>query len=121
MGNAYKVGDKIIIYFGDTMRDYLRKTYRKKNVYFIEYRIAAIYEDRIVVFPEIRDRSKQLPYDISGICIAKTDRHILPTDDLSSILSKADKEVVASYAEQHGFKKTEFKEALKPYRKSAKD
>ena len=94
MGNAYKIGDSITLYFGDTMRELLSKSLRKRNIYFVDCKII-------------------------GICVKKDDNHILPEGVLEG-LRVIDKDNLLQFASDHGYNAKEFKEALKPYRKDRK-
>ena len=101
MGKAFKTGDTITLYFGDTMRELLSKPLRKREVYFV------------------KNSKDNPPYKVMGLCIKKDDNHILPEGVLGK-LRDIDKEELAQFASDHGYNAKEFKAALKPYRKDRK-
>ena len=119
MGKTVKKGDIVTIYFGDSMRKLLRKNLRKKNTYFVDYEIVAVDGDMLMIVPNARISDGEAPYEFSGICIEKNDRHILFEGELDS-LRKSSKSELYLFADEHKFKPKEFKEALKPYRKGDK-
>lgn len=116
MGNAFKTGDSITLYFGDTMRELLSKALRKRNVYFVDCKIVAIEGDTITVFSQMKTAKENPPYKVMGICIKKDDKHILHEGVLEE-LRDFDKDQLKEFASNHGFDAKEFKVALKPYRK----
>lgn len=119
MGNTFKTGDSIVLYFGDTMRELLSKPLRKRGVYFVDCRVVAIEGDILTVLSQMRNAKESLPYKVMGICIEKDDKHILPKGVLEE-LREVDKDELAKFASGHGYDEKEFKAALKPYRKDRK-
>lgn len=119
MGNTFKTGDLITLYFGDTMRDLLSKSLRKRNVYFVDCRIIDVEDDTITVLSQMKNTKDNPPYKIMGLCITKDDKHILPEGVLEE-LRYVDKERLESFASDRGYNAKEFKAALKPYRKDRK-
>ena len=119
MGNTVKKGDIVTIYFGDSMRKLLRKNLRKKNTYFVDYMVISVDGDMLTVIPNAKMSSDETPYEFSGICIEKNDRHLLFEGELDS-LRKSDKSELYLFADEHEFNHKEFKEALKPFRKGSK-
>ena len=119
MGNTFKIGDSVAIYFGDTMRELLSKPLRKKGVYFVDCKIVAIDGDTLTVLSQMRNSKDKLPYKVMGLCINKDDKHILPEGVLEE-LREIDKDELEKFASSHGYDAKEFKAALKPYRKDRK-
>ena len=119
MGKTVKKGDTVTIYFGDSMRKLLRKNLRKKNTYFVDYIVISIEDDMLTVIPNAKLSGEEPPYEFSGICIEKNDRHILFEGELESLREMSKSELYL-FAEQHEYKPKEFKEALKPFRKGGK-
>lgn len=119
MGNTFKTGDSVAIYFGDTMRELLSKPLRKKGVYFVDCKIVAIDGDTLTVLSQMRNSKDKLPYKVMGLCINKDDKHILPEGVLEE-LREIDKDELEKFASGHGYDAKEFKAALKPYRKDRK-
>ncbi len=119
MGNTIKNGDRITIYFGDKIRKLLKKSLRKKNTYFVEYIVLLTEDDTLTVIPNTIQKGDELPYEITGLRISKTDRHILSENELDK-LRQSTKEELISFADKRGFDHKEFKEALKPFRKAKK-
>ena len=119
MGKAYKIGDTVTLYFGDTMRELLSKALRKKNIYFVDCKIVAIEGDTLTVFSKMKSSKENQPYKVMGICVTKDDNHILPEGALEQ-LRNIEKEQLNEFALEHGFNTKEFKDALKPYRKGYK-
>ena len=119
MGNAYKIGDSITLYFGDTMRELLSKSLRKRNIYFVDCKIIAIEGDTLTVLSQMKNSNDKPPYKIMGICVKMDDNHILPEGVLEG-LRVIDKDNLLQFASDHGYNAKEFKEALKPYRKDRK-
>ena len=120
MGKSFKTGDRITIYFGDTIRKLLKKSLRKKNTYFVDYIVMSIDGDTLTVFPNAIQKADELPCEISGLRISSTDRHILSDDELDK-LRVSSKEDLIRFADKREFDHKEFKEALKPFRKNKKD
>lgn len=119
MGNAFKIGDTITLYFGDTMRDVLLKALRKRSVYFVDCKIVAIEDDTITVLSQMKNVKDKPPYKVMGICVKKDDKHILPEGVLEE-LRDIDKDELVQFASERGYDVKEFKAALKPYRKDRK-
>ena len=119
MRNTFKTGDSITLYFGDTMRELLPKSLRKRNIYFVDCKIIAIEGDTLTVLSQMRNAKENPPYKVMGICIEKDDTHILPEWGLEELRS-IDKDQLVQFASNHGYNAKEFKEALKPYRKERK-
>ncbi len=119
MGKAFKTGDTITLYFGDTMRELLSKSLRKRNVYFVDCVIVAIEDDNITVLSQMRNTKDKPPYKVMGICVKKDDKHILPEGALEE-LREVDKDQLVKFASDRGYNVKEFKEAIKPYRKDRK-
>ena len=119
MGKTVKKGDIVTIYFGDSMRKLLRKNLRKKNTYFVDYEIVAVDGDMLMIVPNARISDGEAPYEFSGICIEKSDRHLLFDGELDS-LRKSGKSELYLFADEHKYNPKEFKEALKPFRKGGK-
>ena len=119
MGKTVKKGDIVTIYFGDSMRKILRKNLRKKNTYFVDYMVVSVDGDMLMIVPNAKQDDGKMPYEFSGICIEKNDRHILFEGELDS-LRKSNKNELSLFADEHYFKPKEFKEALKPFRKGDK-
>ena len=119
MGKTVKKGDIVTIYFGDSMRKLLRKNLRKKNTYFVDYMVVSVDGDMLMIVPNAKIDDGKMPYEFSGICIEKNDRHILFEGELDS-LRKSNKNELSLFADEHNFKPKEFKEALKPFRKGDK-
>ena len=115
----FKTGGTVTIYFGDSIRKLLRKSLRKKNTYFVDYIIIAIDGDTLTVIPNSKSNDAKTPYEVTGLCISKSDRHILSEGELDS-LRNSSKSDLYLYAEAHGYNPKEFKEALKPFRKGSK-
>ena len=116
---AFKDSETIMIYFGDSIRKLLRKTLRKKNIYFVEYLIVDIEGDVLTVIPNSRPKEDEMPYEVTALRISADDKHILPAGELDKMRDFSKDEVI-KYAEEHGFNAKEFKEALKPFRKGGK-
>lgn len=119
MGNTFKTGDSVALYFGDTMRELLSKPLRKRGIYFVDCKIVAIEGDTLTVLSQMRNAKDKPPYKIMGICIKKDDKHILPEGVLEK-LREIDKDELTKFASSHGYDDKEFKVALKPYRKDHK-
>ena len=119
MGETFKVGGTITIYFGDSMRNFLRKSLRKKNTYFVDYIIIAIEGDVLTVLPNSKEKDEKMPYEVTGLRIKKSDRHIM-TDGELDMLRTSSKSDLYLYAEEHDYNPKEFKEALKPFRNGNK-
>ena len=119
MGNTFKIGDSFTLYFGDTMRELLSKSLRKRNVYFVDCKIVAIEGDFITVLSQMRNAKDNPPYKVMGIYIKKDDNHILPPGVLEE-LRYIDKDELVDFASKRGYDVKEFKAALKPYRKDNK-
>ena len=116
MGKAFKTGDLITLYFGDTMRELLSKPLRKKDVYFVECKIVAVEGDTLTVLSQMRNAKDKPPYKVMGICIKMDDKHVLPQGALEE-LREIDKDELVKFASDHGYDAKEFKAALKPFRK----
>lgn len=119
MGKTFKAGDSITLYFGDTMRDLLSKSLRKRSVYFVDCKIVAVEGDILTIFSQTRNAKDKLPYKVMGICVEKDDKHILPEGVLEE-LRDIDKDKLAEFASARGYDVKEFKAALKPFRKGGK-
>lgn len=119
MGKTLKKGDTVTIYFGDSMRKLLRKNLRKKNTYFVDYIILSVDGDMLTVIPNAKVTEEEIPYEFSGICIEKNDRHLLSEGELD-MLRNSSKNELYLFAEEHEYNPKEFKEALKPFRKAGK-
>ena len=119
MEKTVKNGDIITIYFGDSIRKLLRKNLRKKNTYFVDYMVIAVDGDMLTVVPNAKINEEETPYEFSGICINKNDRHLLFEGELDD-LRKSSKSELYLFAEEHEFNPKEFKDALKPFRKGDK-
>ena len=119
MSKTFKVGGTVTIYFGDSMRSFLKKSLRKKNTFFVDHIIIAIDGDILTVFPNSRTDDKEVPYEVSGLRIDKSDRHILGEGELMH-LSELNKSDLMAFAEEHEYNPKEFKEAMKPFRKAQK-
>lgn len=119
MGKTVKKGDIVTLYFGDSMRKLLRKNLRKKNTYFVDYIVMSVDGDMLTVVPTAKVSDEEPPYEFSSICIEKNDRHILFEGELES-LREISKSEMYLFADEHGYKPKEFKEALKPFRKGGK-
>ena len=119
MGKTVKKGDIVTIYFGDSMRKLLRKNLRKKNTYFVDYMVISVDGDMLTVVPNEKINGDETPYEFSGICIEKSDRHLLFDGELDS-LRKSGKSELYLFADEHKYNPKEFKEALKPFRKGGK-
>ena len=116
---SFKDSETIMIYFGDSIRKLLRKTLRKKNIYFVEYLIVDIEGDVLTVIPNTRPKEDEMPYEVTALRISANDKHILPTGELDKMRDFSKEEVI-KYAEDNDFNVKEFKEALKPFRKGGK-
>lgn len=116
---SFKDSETIMIYFGDSIRKLLRKTLRKKNIYFVEYLIVDIEGDVLTVIPNTRPKEDEMPYEVTALRISADDKHILPSGELDN-MREFSKDEVIQYAEEHGYNVKEFKEALKPFRKGGK-
>ena len=119
MAKTVKKGDIVTIYFGDSMRKLLRKNLRKKNTFFVDYVVMSVDGDMLTVVPNARMGSEEPPYEFSGICIEKNDRHLLFEGELDS-LRESSKSELYLIAEKHEYNPKEFKEAIKPFRKGGK-
>ena len=119
MAKTVKKGDIVTIYFGDSMRKLLRKNLRKKNTFFVDYVVMSVDGDMLPVVPNARMGSEEPPYEFSGICIEKNDRHLLFESELDS-LRESSKSELYLFAEEHEYNPKEFKEAIKPFRKGGK-
>ena len=119
MAKTVKKGDIVTIYFGDSMRKLLRKNLRKKNTFFVDYVVMSVDGDMLTVVPNARMGSEEPPYEFSGICIEKNDRHLLSEGELD-MLRNSSKNELYLFAEEHEYNPKEFKEALKPFRKGGK-
>lgn len=119
MAKTVKKGDIVTIYFGDSMRKLLRKNLRKKNTFFVDYVVMSVDGDMLTVVPNARMGSEEPPYEFSGICIEKNDRHLLFEGELDS-LRESSKSELYLFAEKHEYNPKEFKEAIKPFRKGDK-
>ena len=119
MKKTFETGDSITLYFGDSMREILSKSLRKKDVYFVDCKIVDIEGDTLTVFSQMKNAGDKPPYKIMGICIEKDDKHILPEGVLEE-LRDMDKDQLVSFASEHGYDMKEFKAALKPFRKGNK-
>ena len=119
MGKTLKKGDTVTIYFGDSMRKLLRKNLRKKNTYFVDYIVLSVDGDMLTVIPNAKVTEEEIPYEFSGICIEKNDRHLLSEGELD-MLRNSSKSELYLFAEEHEYNPKEFKEALKPFRKAGK-
>ncbi len=119
MAKAVKKGDIVTIYFGDSMRKLLRKNLRKKNTFFVDYIVMSVDGDMLTVVPNAKVSGEEPPYEFSGICIEKNDRHLLFEGELDS-LRESSKSELYLFAEEHEYNPKEFKEALKPFRKAGK-
>ena len=119
MGKTFKTGDSITLYFGDTMRELLSKSLRKRNIYFVDCKIIAIEGGNLTVFSQMKNAKDNPPYKVMGICVGKNDKHILPEGVLEE-LRDFDKDQLAEFASDRGYDVKEFKAALKPYRKGGK-
>jgi hypothetical protein len=119
MAKTVKKGDIVTIYFGDSMRKLLRKNLRKKNTFFVDYVVMSVDGDMLTVVPNARMGSEETPYEFSGICIGKNDRHLLFEGELDS-LRESSKSELYLFAEEHEYNPKEFKEAIKPFRKGGK-
>lgn len=119
MAKTVKKGDIVTIYFGDSMRKLLRKNLRKKNTFFVDYVVMSVDGDMLTVVPNARMGSEEPPYEFSGICIEKNDRHLLFEGELDS-LRESGKSELYLFAEKHEYNPKEFKEAIKPFRKGGK-
>lgn len=119
MAKTVKKGDIVTIYFGDSMRKLLRKNLRKKNTFFVDYVVMSVDGDMLTVVQNARMGSEEPPYEFSGICIEKNDRHLLFEGELDS-LRESSKSELYLFAEKHEYNPKEFKEAIKPFRKGGK-
>lgn len=119
MGKTFKAGDSITLYFGDTMRDLLSKSLRKRNIYFVDCKIIAIEGNILTIFSQTKNAKETPPYKVMGICVEKDDKHILPEGALEK-LRDIDKDKLAEFASARGYDVKEFKAALKPFRKGGK-
>jgi hypothetical protein len=119
MRNAYKIGDSITLYFGDTMRDLLPKALRKQRVYFVDCTVVKIIDGNISVLSQTKNAKDKPPYKIFALCIDGDDKHILPEGTLE-LLRGVDKQYLEDFATSHMYSIKEFKEALQPYRKGIK-
>ena len=119
MAKTVKKGDIVTIYFGDSMRKLLRKNLRKKNTFFVDYVVMSVDGDMLTVVPNARMGSEEPPYEFSGICIEKNDRHLLFEGELDR-LRESSKSELYLFAEEHEYNPKEFKEAIKPFRKGGK-
>ena len=119
MAKTVKKGDIVTIYFGDSMRKLLRKNLRKKNTFFVDYVVMSVDGDMLTVVPNARMGSEEPPYEFSGICIEKNDRHLLSEGELD-MLRNSSKSELYLFAEKHEYNPKEFKEAIKPFRKGGK-
>ena len=119
MAKTVKKGDIVTIYFGDSMRKLLRKNLRKKNTFFVDYVVMSVDGDMLTVVPNARMGSEEPPYEFSGICIEKNDRHLLFEGELDS-LRESSKSELYLFAEEHEYNPKEFNEAIKPFRKGGK-
>ena len=119
MGKTVKKGDIVTIYFGDSIRKLLRKNLRKKNTFFVDYMVISVDGDMLTVIPNAKPDGEETPYEFSGICIEKNDRHLLFEGELDS-LRESSKSELYLFAEEHEYNPKEFKEALKPFRKGGK-
>lgn len=119
MAKTVKKGDIVTIYFGDSMRKLLRKNLRKKNTFFVDYVVMSVNGDMLTVVPNARMGSEEPPYEFSGLCIEKNDRHLLFEGELDS-LRESSKSELYLFAEKHEYNPKEFKEAIKPFRKGGK-
>ena len=119
MAKTMKKGDIVTIYFGDSMRKLLRKNLRKKNTFFVDYVVMSVDGDMLTVVPNARMGSEEPPYEFSGICIEKNDRHLLFEGELDR-LRESSKSELYLFAEEHEYNPKEFKEAIKPFRKGGK-
>lgn len=119
MGKAFKTGDSITLYFGDTMRELLPKVLRKRNVYFVDCIIVTVEDDTMTVISQMKNAKDTPPYKVMGICLKKDDKHVLPEGALEE-LREVDKDQLQEFASGHGYDIKEFKAALKPFRKDHK-
>ena len=119
MSKTFNVGGTVTIYFGDSMRSFLKKNLRKKNTFFVDYIIIAIDGDTLTIFPNSKTDDEKVPYEVSGLRIDKSDRHILAEGELM-YLSELNKSELMVFAEEHEYNPKEFKEAMKPFRKAQK-
>ena len=119
MSKAFKDSETVTIYFGDSIRKLLRKNLRKKNTFFVEYRIVDIEGDILTVVPNSRPKEDEMPYEVTALRISASDKHILPEGELDK-MREFSKDEMVKYAESHDFNFKEFKEALKPFRKAGK-
>ncbi len=119
MGNAFKLGDSITLYFGGTMRGLLPKALRKQNIFFVDCRIVAIDSDTITILSQTKNAKDIPPYKVMGLCVKKDDKHVLPEGALEK-LRDVEKDQLEQFASAHNYNVKEFKEALKPYRKGRK-
>lgn len=119
MSKEFKTGGNITIYFGDNIRKLLRKNLRKKNTFFVDYEIVSVEDGILTVLPNSRAKEDEMPYEVTGLRIKASDRHILAEGELDS-LREISKDELIRYAKEHEFILKEFKEALKPFRKSGK-
>ena len=119
MAKTVKKGDIVTIYFGDSMRKLLRKNLRKKNTFFVDYIVMSVDGDLLTVVPNSRAENEEPPYEFSGICIEKNDRHLLFEGELDKLRDLSKNELYL-FAEEHKYNPKEFKEAIKPFRKGGK-
>jgi len=119
MGKTFKTGDIITIYFGDSIRKLLRKSLRKKHTYFVDYIVIAKDGEMLTVLPNSKIKDEDEPYEITGLRINRSDRHILSDGELEN-LRICSKSELYQFAEERGYYAKEFKEALKPFRKGSK-
>ena len=119
MGRTVKKGDIVTIYFGDSIRKLLRKNLRKKNTFFVDYMVISVDGDMLTVIPNAKISGVETPYEFSGICIEKNDRHLLFEGELDN-LRKLSKNELYLFADEREYNRKEFKEALKPFRKDSK-
>ena len=119
MGKAFKTGDTITLYFGDTLRELLSKPLRKQSVYFVDCEVVSIGDDTITVLSKMKNIQDKPPYKVMGLCVKKDDQHILPEGVLEE-LRDIDKDQLVDFASERGYDVKEFKAALKPFRKDRK-
>ena len=119
MGNVFKEGDSITLYFGDTMRNLLPKVFRKRKVYFIDFYIAKIEDGLLSVISQARNIEDEPPYKILALNVKADDKHILPAGTLE-ILRGVKGKYLDDFADARSYNAKEFREALRPYCNSIK-
>jgi hypothetical protein len=120
--NHFKVGDIVYVYFGDQLRKHLRKSVRKQNIYFAEYKVIdsdANNENnkhpRLIIINVDKLCNKFHPYGGYGLAIYANDAHLF-TEESFRHMRNANDDELRSMCKTCNFKFKEFSKGFEPFR-----